>query len=62
MAAVTTVALTANRTGIGLCALAATGCVALAPKGRAVGPVALAIDRRGHRERADPARRPRARG
>ena len=38
----TTVALTANRTGIGLCALAATGCVALAPKGRLVGPVALA--------------------
>ena len=35
-------ALTANRTGIGLCALAATGCVALAPRGRPVGPVALA--------------------
>ena len=39
---VTTVALTANRTGIGLCALAATGCVALAPRDRPVGPVALA--------------------
>jgi hypothetical protein len=39
---VTTVALTANRTGIGLCALAATGCVALAPRSRRVGPVALA--------------------
>ena len=38
----TTVALTANRTGIGLCALAATGCVALAPRRRPVGPVALA--------------------
>ena len=36
-------ALTANRTGIGLCALAATGCVALAPRGRPVGPVALAM-------------------
>ena len=40
---VTTVALTANRTGVGLCALAATGCVALAPRGRPVGPVALAV-------------------
>jgi hypothetical protein len=39
---VTTVALTANRTGVGLCALAATACVALAPRGRPVGPVALA--------------------
>jgi O-antigen ligase len=39
---VITVALTANRTGIGLCALAAIGCVALAPRGRPVGPVALA--------------------
>ena len=39
---VTTVALTANRTGVGLCALAATACVALATRGRAVGPVALA--------------------
>ena len=39
---VTTVALTANRTGIGLCALAATACVALAPRTREVGPVALA--------------------
>ena len=40
---VITVALTANRTGVGLCALAATACVALAPRGRAVGPVALAV-------------------
>lgn len=39
---VVTVALTANRTGIGLCALAATGCVALAPRTREAGPVALA--------------------
>ena len=35
---VTTVALTANRTGVGLSALAATGCVALAPRRRPVGP------------------------
>ena len=39
---ITAVALTANRTGIGLSALAATGCVALAPRRRPVGPVALA--------------------
>jgi O-antigen ligase len=40
---VTTVALTANRSGIGLSALAVTMCVALAPRARAVGPVALAV-------------------
>jgi hypothetical protein len=40
---VTTVAPTANRTGIGLSALAVTACVALAPRARVVGPVALAI-------------------
>jgi O-antigen ligase len=39
----TTVALTANRSGIGLSALAVTMCVALAPRARAVGPVALAV-------------------
>jgi O-antigen ligase len=38
----TTVVMTANRTGVGLAALAAIGCVALAPRGREVGPVALA--------------------
>jgi O-antigen ligase len=40
---VTTVALTVNRSGIGLSALAATMCVALAPRARAVGPVALGV-------------------
>ena len=39
---VITVALTANRTAIGLSALAVTACVALAPRARAVGPAALA--------------------
>jgi O-antigen ligase len=39
---VTTVVLTANRSGVGLCAIAVTACVALAPKAREVGPVALA--------------------
>ena len=38
----TTVALTANRSGVGLAALAAIGCVALAPRDRELGPVALA--------------------
>jgi O-antigen ligase len=37
-----TVALTVNRSAVGLSALAVTACVALAPRGRAVGPAALA--------------------
>ena len=39
---VTTVLVTANRTAVGLTALAVTLCVALAPRGRLVGPAALA--------------------
>jgi O-antigen ligase len=39
---ITTVLLTANRTGVALTALAATLCVALAPRERAVGPPAVA--------------------
>lgn len=39
----TTAALTANRAGVALCALAITACVALAPRARNVGPVALAV-------------------
>jgi len=39
----TTIALTANRTGIALGALAMTACVALAPGGRRVGPAALGV-------------------
>jgi O-antigen ligase len=38
----TTVLLTANRTAVALTALAATACVALAPRTRVVGPVAVA--------------------
>jgi O-antigen ligase len=40
---VVTVILTANRSAVGLTALAATACVALAPQGRRVGPVALVV-------------------
>ncbi len=40
---VATIALTANRSAVGLGALAVTACVALAPRARAVGPVALAV-------------------
>jgi O-antigen ligase len=39
----TTVILTANRTAVGLAALAVTVCVAFAPRGRGVGQVALAM-------------------
>jgi O-antigen ligase len=39
---VTTVLLTANRTAVALTALAATACVAFAPRTRLVGPIALA--------------------
>ena len=38
-----TVALTASRTGIGLAALALTSAVALAPRGRVVGPPVLGV-------------------
>ena len=38
-----TIALTANRTGIALGALAITVCVALAPRSRRVGPAALGV-------------------
>jgi O-antigen ligase len=40
---VTTVILTANRSAVALTALAATLCVALAPRGRRVGPVVGAV-------------------